>query len=277
AASLAGLEKPRPDAAAVPVPQRHGEPSVIKHVLYIIKENRTYDQVLGDMKEGNGDPKLVMFGEDVTPNQHALARQFTLFDNFYCSGVLSADGHTWVNEAYVSDYLEKAFGAFTRSYPDDGSDPLAYVPTGFLWDNALAHKKTFRNYGEYVKNTFSPAKATWTDFYTDYRLGTTKARATAVANLESLKPHTHPGYPWFPLVMPDVYRAKLFIDELKEFEKKGTLPNLIYLTLPCDHTEGTNPGYPTPRAMVADNDLALGQVVEAITKSKFWPDTCIFV
>src|SRR5439155_3257512 len=161
--SLAGLEKPRPDVAPVPVPARHGEPSVIEHVIYVIKENRTYDQVLGDLKEGNGDPNLVMFGEEVTPNHHALAREFTLFDNFYCSGVLSADGHSWVDAAYVSDYLEKTFGTFTRSYPDDGSDHLAYVPTGFLWDNALLHKKTVRNFGEYVKNDFEPKTARWAD------------------------------------------------------------------------------------------------------------------
>src|SRR5205807_4114951 len=117
--------------------------------------------VLGDMKEGNGDPKLVMFGEEVTPNHHALAREFVLLDNFYCSGVLSADGHTWVNEAYVADYLERSFGGFTRSYPDDGSDPLAYVPTGFLWDNVLAHKKTLRNFGEYITSTWGPNDARW--------------------------------------------------------------------------------------------------------------------
>jgi YVTN family beta-propeller protein len=275
--SLAGLEKPREGARPVPVPARHGEPSVFKHVVYVIKENRTYDQVFGDMKEGDGDPRLCIFGEEVTPNHHALARQFTLFDNFYCSGVLSADGHTWVNEAYVSDYLEKAFGGFTRSYPDDGSDPLAYVPTGFLWDNALARKRTLRNYGEYVRNTFEPKTATWTDLYRDYRDGTRKVKVTAQANLKSLERHTHPGYPWFPLLMPDVYRAKLFIEELKEFEKKGELPNLIYVTLPCDHTDGLNEGWPTPRAMVADNDLALGQIVEAVSRSRFWKDTCIFV
>lgn len=274
--SIAGLEKPRPDAKPIPVPQRHGEPSVFKHVIYVIKENRTYDQVFGDMKEGNGNADLAIFGEEVTPNHHALARQFTLFDNFYCSGVLSADGHTWINEAYVSDYLEKAFGGFTRSYPDDGSDPLAYVPTGFLWDNALAHKKTFRNYGEYVKNEF-PKNAKWSDFYADYKNGTRKMKVTAKANLKSLEPYTHPEYPWFPLLMQDVYKAKIFIDELKQFEKKGEFPNLIYVTLPADHTDGTRPGYPTPRAMVADNDLALGQLVEAVSHSKFWPETCIFV
>jgi YVTN family beta-propeller protein len=277
--SLAGLEKLRPDVKPVPVPARHGEPSVFKHVIYVIKENRTYDQVLGDMKEGNGDPNLVMFGEDVTPNHHALARQFTLFDNFYCSGVLSADGHTWVNQAYVSDYLERAFGGFARSYPDDGSDPLAYVPTGFLWDNALAHKKTFRNYGEYVKTTHTPVKSTWSDWYAEYQRPGTHAglKVTARANIKALEPYTHPGYPWFPLLMPDVFRARLFIDELKQFEKQGSLPNLLYVTLPCNHTDGTWPGFPTPRAMVADNDLALGQIVEAVSHSKFWPETCIFV
>ncbi len=129
--SMAGLEKPRADAKPVPVPERHGEPSVFKHVIYIIKENRTYDQVFGDLKEGNGDPRLVLFGEEVTPNHHALARQFTLFDNFYCSGVLSADGHQWLNEAYVTDYLEKSFGGFTRSYPYEGSDPLAFASSGW--------------------------------------------------------------------------------------------------------------------------------------------------
>src|SRR5215471_9036829 len=161
--SIAGLDKPRPDAKPVPVPARHGEPSLFKHVIYIIKENRTYDQVFGDIKEGNGDPNLTIFGEEATPNHHALARQFALFDNFYCSGVLSADGHCWISQAYVTDYLERSFGGFTRSYPDDGSDPLAYAPTGFLWDSALKKGLTFRNYGEYVENKFEPANATWDD------------------------------------------------------------------------------------------------------------------
>jgi YVTN family beta-propeller protein len=277
--SLAGLENPRPEARPVPLPARHGEPSLIRHVIYVIKENRTYDQVFGDMPEGNGDPNLVMFGEEVTPNHHALARQFTLFDNFYCSGVLSADGHSWVNEAYVTDYLEKAFGGFTRSYPDDGSDPLAYPATGFLWDNALTHRKTFRNYGEFITITdaYVPKTATWTDLYRDYRDGTQKVKISVRPNLKSLEPYTHPGYPWFPLLMPDVYRARIFIEELKAYETKGELPNLVYVTLPCDHTDGTTPGFPTPRAMVADNDRALGQIVDAVSHSKFWKDTAIFV
>lgn len=274
--SLAGLEKPRPDAKPQVVPERHGEPSVIKHVIYIVKENRTYDQVFGDIKEGNGDPALTIFGEQITPNHHALARQFTLFDNFYCSGVLSADGHNWVNEAYVTDYLERSFGGFSRSYPDEGSDPLAQPATGHLWDNALSHKKTIRIYGEYVDSVY-PRGATWNDYWNDYKNGTSLAKVTAKANIKALEPYTHPGYPWFPLLMPDVLRARLFMEELKGFEQKGTMPNFITLTLPVNHTTGTRPGYPTPKASVADNDLALGQIVEAVSKSKFWPETCIFV
>ncbi len=275
--SLAGLAKPRPEAKPVPVPHRHGEPSVFDHVIFIIKENRTYDQVFGDIKEGNGEPKLVMFGEQVTPNHHALARQFTLFDNFYCSGVLSADGHSWINEAYVTDYLERSFGGFTRSYPYEGSDNLAFAPSGFLWDNSLAHKKTFRNYGEFARTTYTPKGCTWTDLYRDFKDGTRKVKAAVKPNIHTLEPYTHPGYPGFPLTMPDVYRAKIFVEEFKEYERKGELPNLIYLFLPNDHTAGTRPGFPTPRAMVADNDLAVGRVVEAVSKSRFWPTTCIFV
>lgn len=275
--ALAGMEKPRLDANPVPVPERHGEPSVFEHVIYVIKENRTYDQVLGDIKAGNGDAALCIFGEEVTPNHHKLAREFILLDNFYCSGVLSADGHSWANAAYATDYLEKQFGQFTRSYPYEGSDPLAFPTTGFLWDNALASKKSFRNYGEFVKSAYEPKGAKWSDLYADYSNGTTKVKITATPNMRSLDKYSHPSFPGFPLTTPDVYRAKLFTDELKEFEKKGEFPNLVYLFLPADHTNGTAPGIPTPRAMVADNDLALGMVVEAVSKSKFWSKTCIVV
>jgi YVTN family beta-propeller protein len=276
--SLAGLEKPRPDAPPAVVPQRHGEPSLIKHVLYVIKENRTYDQVFGDIKKGNGEPKLCIFGEEVTPNHHKLAREFVLLDNFYCSGVLSADGHSWVNSAYVTDYLEKAFGSFARSYPDDGRDPLAFAPTGFLWDNALKHKKTVRNYGEFVsEENYAPRGTTWRDYFNDHKKGTRNTKITIKVNNKALEPFTHPTYPYFPLLVPDVYRADLFLEDFKGFEKKGELPNLIIMSLPCDHTEGTTPDFPTPRAMVADNDLALGRIVEAVSKSQFWKETCILV
>ncbi len=205
--SIAGLAKPRKDVRPTPTPQRHGEPSVIKHVVYIIKENRTYDQVLGDMKEGNGDPKLCIFGEEITPNHHALARQFTLFDNFYCSGVLSADGHQWVNEAYVTDYLERSFGGFSRSYPFDGGDALAYASSGFLWDNALTHKKTLRNYGEFVKTTYGDKKVAWSDVYNDFKSRAGKIKIISKATVHTLEPHTHPGFPAFQLDAPDVLCA----------------------------------------------------------------------
>lgn len=275
--AMAGLEKPRPNVTPVPVPERHGEPSTIEHVFYVIKENRTYDQVFGDIKEGNGDPNLCIFGEEITPNHHKLAREFTLLDNFYCSGVLSADGHQWVNEAYVVDYLEKQFGGFTRSYPYDGDDPLAYAASGFIWDNALARKKTFYNFGEFCLTTYEPKGTKWADVYQDFLNGTNKVTVNVKPTNQSIAALTHPGYPGFPLQMPDVYRAKMFQEQLAKWEKAGTLPNLIYVFLPNNHTSGTSPNWPTPRAMVADNDIALGQIVEAISKSKFWAKSCILV
>jgi YVTN family beta-propeller protein len=275
--SMAGLDQPRPEAKPVPVPERHGEPSVFKHVLYVIKENKTYDQVFGDMAEGDGDANLCIFGEEITPNAHALAREFTLFDNFYCSGSKSPDGHSWVNEAYVTDYLEKSFGGFSRSYPYEGSDPLAFAATGFLWDNVLAHGKTLRNYGEFCKTTYEPSKAAWKDLYADYLNGTQNVKIKVEPNMQSLAPYTHPMWGGFPLKTPDVYHAKMFRDEMAAFEKSASTPNLLYVFLPADHTSGTGPGNPTPRAMVADNDQALGEIVEAVTKSSFWRETCIFV
>jgi len=274
--SLANL-KPASGLGKVPVPLRAGQRSVFEHVIYIIKENRTYDQVLGDMKEGNGDPSLVQFGEQVTPNHHKLAREFVLFDNFYCSGVLSADGHQWTDEAIVTDYLEKSFGGFERSYPYDGGDPLAYASSGFIWDNVLRHGLTFRNYGEFVGADIEPANATWSDLYADYKSGARRARIRAVPQLHTLEPYVCPTYIGFPGKVTDAYRADEFLREFRAYEAKGTLPNFIIMLLPNDHTVGTRPDYPTPQAAVADNDLALGRIVEAVSHSKFWPKTCIFV
>jgi YVTN family beta-propeller protein len=277
AIALGGLEPPRPGIKPRPLPERHGEPSPIKHVIYIIRENRTYDQVFGDLTQADGDPKLVMFGRKVTPNAHALAEEFVLMDNYYCSGVLSADGHAWATEAYANDYLERHFGGFIRSYPYDGDDAMAYASTGFLWDNALRHKRTFRDYGEFVKATITPAKATWSDIYADYKNGTTKVKIEARPGVETLRPHICPTFVGFPGTVPDVYRVREFLKEFRDFEKKQTLPHLIMILLPNDHTEGTTPGMPTPRAMVADNDLALGQIVDAVSHSRFWPETAILV
>lgn len=270
-----GQKKNIPKIAAVP--QTPTQRSPIKHVVYIIKENRTYDQVFGDMKQGNGDTSLVMFGRDITPNHHKLAETFVLMDNFYCSGVLSADGHQWANEAYVTDYLEKSFGNFTRSYPYDGDDALAYASSGFIWDNVLKNKLTFRNYGEFVKAEITPKSAKYLDIYHDFKQGTKKISIKSKANLEQIAPYTCPTFIGFPIHVPDVYRASEFIRELHEFEKRNNFPNFIIMLLPGDHTSGTRPGLPTPRAAVADNDLALGQIVEAISNSKFWKETAIFV
>lgn len=281
--SVSALAPPRADASPRAIPERHGEPSPIKHVLYIIKENRTYDQVFGDMPQGEGDPELCIFGRNVTPNHHKLAEEFVLLDNFYCSGVLSADGHQWTDEAYVTDYLEKSFGGWPRSYPYDGLDAMAYSPSGFLWDNALAHGRTLRVYGEFVKAAVrwkDPTRKsipTFLDCYHDFFDGSGKIEIRATAAIESLVPYICPEAIGFPLIVPDAHRAAQFLREFRQYEKQGTLPNLIVMSLPHNHTSGTKPGLPTPEASVADNDLALGQIIEAVSRSRFWPETCIFV
>jgi hypothetical protein len=254
------------------------EPKInIKHVVYVIKENRTYDQVFGDLPQGNGDTSLVHFGREVTPNQHKLAETFVLLDNFYCSGILSADGHQWTDEAFVTDYIEKFFGDFTRSYPYDGGDALAYASSGFIWDNVLRHGLSFRDYGEFVDAVIEPGTATFKDIYQDYLQGTHKIKIRAVARLDQIEPYLCASFVGFPNTVPDVYRADEFIKELKNFERQDNFPNFIIMLLPNDHTSGTRPGFPTPRAAVADNDLALGRIVEALSHSKFWKETCIFI
>jgi len=260
----------------VPVPVMPGQVSLFRHVVYIIKENRTYDQVFGDMVKGNGDTSLLEFGRVVTPNHHLLAETFVLLDNFYCSGALSADGHQWTDEAYVTDYLEKSFGDFPRSYPYDGDDALAYASSGFIWDNVLRHGLTFRDYGEFVAPEIDP-DTTFSEIYRDFIEGTGKIKIRARANLEQLEPYLCPTFIGFPNTVPDIYRAAEFIKELEEFEKNDNFPNFIIMELPNDHTSGTRPGMPTPESAVANNDLALGQIVEAISSSKFWKETCILV
>ncbi len=263
--------------AKVPVPVSPNQTSVFKHVVYIIKENRTYDQVLGDMPQGNGDTSLVEFGKNISPNHHSLAASFLLMDNYNCSGVLSADGHQWTDEAYVTDYLEKSFGDFTRSYPYDGDDALAYASSGFIWDNVLEHGLTFRDYGEFVKTIIDPKNSTFSDIYKDLTSRNNKIRIDAKANLEQLDPYICPDYAGFTTTVPDASRVRAFLKEFKEYEKNNDLPNFIIMELPNDHTSGTKPGLPTPQAAMADNDLALGQIVDAVSHSKFWKETCIFV
>ncbi|MCX6926013.1 MAG: bifunctional YncE family protein/alkaline phosphatase family protein [Verrucomicrobia bacterium] len=277
----------RPDRAPRPVPERVGEPSVFKHVIYVIKENRTYDQILGDMPEGDGNAELCIFGERYTPNQHKMAREFVLLDNTYCSGTQSADGHQWTDSAFANEYVERQISSSTpRSYPGgksaDGSDALAWASSGFIWDNALAHGKTFRNYGEWLTSESGwterkrKGQVTWQDFWREHQTHAGNVQLRGRPAIESLWPHSNTNTPGWDLKVPDVMRAAEFIRELRQFESSGSLPNLIILFLPNDHTGGTRGQYPVPGAQLADNDLALGQIVEAVSHSRFWPETAIF-
>jgi YVTN family beta-propeller protein len=273
---LMALARAPSDRKPVPVPLRLGDPSVFEHVVYVIKENRTYDQLFGDIQEGNGDLKLCIYGEGITPNHHALARQFVLLDNYYCNGVVSADGHAWATEGHVTDHLEKSFGGFTRSYTW-GDDPLSYSSSGFLWDNVLLHGLTFRNYGEMGYAEPVPKDATFAQIYKDYQQGNGKITFQQSIGIERLRHYTAPDYPGWNLKITDVQRVDRFQSEFRKAELTGDWPNLILVFLGQDHTSGTKPGMPTPRAHLADNDLALGRLVEMISHSKFWQKTCIFV
>lgn len=273
---LRAWERAQTGKKPVPVPGRTGEPSVFEHVVYIIKENRTYDQVFGDIGKGDSEPSLCVFGRDVTPNHHALAEQFVLLDNYYCNGVNSADGHAWSTEGNATAYLERSFGGWTRSYPF-GDDPLSYSSSGFLWDHVLAAGLSFRNYGEMDYAGPEPANASFSNIYQDYVSGKRSIRFTQNIEVENLRRYSCRNYPGWNMRIPDVLRAEVFLKELKEFEREGYFPNLVIIYLPQDHTSGMQPGMPTPRAHVADNDLALGRIVEGISKSKFWQKTCIFV
>jgi YVTN family beta-propeller protein len=276
----------RPNQPARPIPERVGEPSVFDHVVYIIKENRTYDQVLGDIPEGNGDPSLCVFGAEVTPNQHKMVHQFVLLDNIYCSGILSADGHQWSDSAFATDYMEKSFAGFPRSYPDgmedNNVDALAYAPSGFIWDNAIARGKSLRVYGEFAITETSWAvpgrkdSPKFLDYYRDFVDQTHLINISSRPGIESLRPYINIQTVGWDMDIPDVFRAAQFIKELHAYELKGEFPNLIIICLPDDHTSGTKAGSPTPAAQVADNDLAFGQIVEAISHSPFWAKTCIF-
>lgn len=277
---------PRPNQPPRAIPERIGEPSKIKHVVYVIKENRTYDQVFGALPQGNGRAELCIFGEEITPNQHKLAREFVLLDNTYCSGILSADGHQWSTTAFSTDYLEKSFAGFPRSYPDgmgiDESDAISYSPAGFLWDNAIANKKSIRNYGEFMVPEVrwrDPQKKGTPSYLACYR--TWKGESDEVIfdcspAIESIRPISPANYVGWEMAVPDQYRADVFLRELKDFEAKGEFPQLVIICLPQDHTSGTSPNTPTPASCMADNDLAFGRIVEGLSRSPFWKDMAIF-
>jgi DNA-binding beta-propeller fold protein YncE len=255
-----------PQEAGHPIPLSPTAPQTpIKYCIYIIKENRTYDQMLGDMPEGNGDPSMCIFGQAVTPNHHALAREFVLLDNFYVDGEVSSDGHEWTMGAYATDFVEKgwpvsyghnASGKFP--YPSEGNFPIATPAGGYLWDRAREAGISYRSYGEFINNAKS----------------TNQPNTCRVAALAG---HFDPWYRSFDLNYPDALRADRFLSELGRFEKEGDMPRLQIVRLPNDHTSGTAAGKPTPVAYLADNDLALGRIIEGITRSKFWPQTAIFI
>lgn len=269
------VQKPRPGIAPVPIPERVGEPSVFKHVIYILKENRTYDQVFGAVPEGDGDPSLAIFGPDVAPNHHAIAKEFVLLDNFYCNGILSADGHSWATEGNAGAYFQRAFGGWTRSYPY-GDDPLAISSTGHIWDAVLAAKKTFRNFGEYDYATPAGGES-HAKLMADYLAGKRDFKFKQNIGIARLKSLSHPDYPGWNMGIPDVIRASVFIKDLKQLEAAGKpLPSLSFVYLPQDHLSGQSVGMPTPRAHMADNDLAVGQILEALSKSKYWKETVVF-
>jgi DNA-binding beta-propeller fold protein YncE len=248
-----------------PIPLKPGDPSPIKYCIYVIKENRTYDQVLGDMKEGNGDTNLCLFPEEVSPNHHQLAREFVLFDNFYADAEVSADGHEWSMGAYATDFVEKTwplnYGHDKRKkypYPAEGVVPMAAPAGGYLWDRAAEAGVSYRSYGEFVAN----GKTT---------------EDPAVARVKALRGHIDEKYRGFDLDYPDAKRADRFLEELKRFEGEGDMPRLQILRLPNDHTEGAARDKRTPSAYVAENDLALGRIIEGISRSPFWPQTAIFI
>jgi YVTN family beta-propeller protein len=238
-----------------PIPAKVGDPSPIRHVFYIIKENRTYDQVLGDLPQGNGDTSLVLFGEKVTPNQHAIAREFVLLDNFFVDGEVSADGHNWSMGAYATDYLEKtwptSYGGRGGDYDAEGNRPIANNKNGFIWDLCRRHGVSYRTYGEFAD---------------DYK-----------ANIPALEGHFCPYFTSWDEKVRDTTRFHQWRREFDSLVAANALPRLNTLRFINDHTEGLTPGRPTPFAHVADNDFAVGRFIEHLSRSPVWRESVVFI
>lgn len=241
--------------AGNPIPMKIGEKSPIKYVFYVIKENRTYDQILGDLPQGNGDPNLCLFGEKITPNQHKIANEFVLLDNFYVDAEVSADGHNWSMGAYATDYLEKtwpsSYGGRGGSYGGEGEREIANNKGGFIWDNAKRHNVTYRTYGEFADK--------------------------GKPNVKSLEGHVATGYTSYDLSVSDTTRVRQWKEDFDALIRSGKIPQLTTIRISNDHTEGMRAGKKTPYAHVADNDLAVGQFVDYISKSPIWKETAIFI
>jgi YVTN family beta-propeller protein len=257
---------------ASPIPIVVGGSSPIKYVFYIIRENRTYDSILGDVKQGNGDPKLTLFPADVTPNAHALAKSFVLFDNFYVDADVTADGHPFSTAAYATDFVEKLwqtlYGHRGGIYLSEGGGfmrtPFGNVTApgrGYIWDFAQRARVSVRSYGEFVLNT----------------LGANGVDQVSVAAVPGLTGAVAPAFPGFDLSVTDNHRVDAWLGEFLDYEANGQLPRLSIIHLPNDHTYGATPGKPTPRAMLGDNDYALGRIVEAISNGPYWSSSAVFV
>jgi len=269
------LEPARAPAAS-PIPRRVGDPSPIRHVFYVIRENRTYDQVFGDLERGNGDPTLTLFGEEVTPNAHALAREFGVLDNFYVDAEVSYDGHAFSTSAYATDIVQKFwptnYAARGAAYLSEGIGALrnafgniAAPRDGYLWDMAARHHVTYRSYGEF---------AHWGPGTSADRVA---GRAAIVASVPGLVGHINPNYPPWELAIPDSRRLDVWEKEFNTEQAADRVPALSILRLGNDHTNGTRPGTPTPRAMVAENDAAIGRLIDVISHSAVWKDSAIFI
>jgi YVTN family beta-propeller protein len=256
------LSEARPPLEPTIIPQGVGVPTEIKHVIYIIKENRTYDQEFGDLPHTNGDPELTIFGEKVTPNQHALAKEYVALDNLYCDGEVSVDGHSWSDSAYATDFNER-FWPPTYAGRSNAQPTRAYIPSaGHLWDLAQRKGLTYRSYGEYASRT------------------STGIGMEAAPGAEGLVGHVSKDY----MGSRDTTKVAVFLREFKEYEKnydspdaEKRFPNFVVMSMGEDHTKGTMPGAFTPQASVANNDYAIGQLVDAVSHSKYWPNTAIFI
>ena len=249
------IEKLAEGEAGNPIPRTAGEASPIKYVFYIIKENRTYDQVLGDVEKGNGDSTLCLFPERVTPNQHALANAFVLLDNFYVNAEVSADGHNWSMGAYANDFVEKtwptSYGGRGGNYDYEGTREIAYPKDGFIWDNCARAGVSYRSYGEFI--------------------------ADGKATMKSLEGHYDKDFPGYNLSIPDQTRFEKWKSDFDSLLAKGAVPQLSTIRLPNNHTAGASVGMPTPRAMVAENDQALGRLIEHLSHSRIWKESAVFV
>jgi YVTN family beta-propeller protein len=258
-----------PHSEKTAIPTRVGDASPIKHVIYIIKENRTYDQVFGDIKKGNGDPALVMFGASVTPNHHKLAEEFVLLDNLYCNGQVSRDGHPWSTMAYNTDYIARDWHltySSRKGVDDDDGGNLEKAPSGYLWDLCARHGLSYRSYGEYGHRV-----STGDNTHFEGRVPGLVGHVCPEFGLPQVKP-LKPGQP-----VRDTEKVNVFLKEFKQFEQNNNLPRFIVMSLGEDHTQGTTPNRFTPQACVANNDIALGRLVQAVSESKYWPETAIFV